>query len=444
MALLLHLRSRAKSNTVSNSSLRHHLFCTSNSGGGGDGDGDRDPPTSNSPFSSYFRDVKDRLKQPSPSRSTPKLSDTRSSSFSFPASSKSQPSSLDEIQKNLSEFRRRRTSVPPPGDPSSAPQQQISFQEIYKRGQIQGESAGNAANVGTAKPGGGGVSFDAIRESLRQIGAGAGGRKGMTGLKDALNLKPSGSTVIGGSGSLPDSVFGREMREKREGDGFTAATKTEFAKMYNYGELGEKLRKLRPEGKGKEWFSLRELNERLMRLREMEKKEAESNVKRFSVEDVRQVLTEMSEADEKKKKKSLQRIDFLGQLGGTPAFLLEPPKEHLVEKYFHPDNMSSAEKLKIELAKVRDEFKMSESDCGSARVQVAQLTTKIKHLSSVLHKKDVHSRKGLVAMVQRRKRLLKYLRRTDWESYCFVISKLGLRDNPDYTYKGRSAQATSS
>ena len=38
-------------------------------------------------------------------------------------------------------------------------------------------------------------------------------------------------------------------------------------------------------------------------------------------------------------------------------------------QYFHPDNMSSAEKMKIELAKVRDEFKMSDSDCGSARVQ---------------------------------------------------------------------------
>lgn len=38
-------------------------------------------------------------------------------------------------------------------------------------------------------------------------------------------------------------------------------------------------------------------------------------------------------------------------------------------QYFHPDNMSSAEKMKIKLAKVREEFKMSESDCGSARVQ---------------------------------------------------------------------------
>jgi len=38
-------------------------------------------------------------------------------------------------------------------------------------------------------------------------------------------------------------------------------------------------------------------------------------------------------------------------------------------QYFHPDHMSSAEKMKLELKKVRDEFKMSESDCGSARVQ---------------------------------------------------------------------------
>ncbi|MCL7052163.1 hypothetical protein MKW94_018794, partial [Papaver nudicaule] len=56
-------------------------------------------------------------------------------------------------------------------------------------------------------------------------------------------------------------------------------------------------------------------------------------------------------------------------------------------QYFHPDNMSSGEKMKLELKKVRDEYKISESDCGSSRVQVAQLTTKIKHLSSDLHKK---------------------------------------------------------
>lgn len=45
---------------------------------------------------------------------------------------------------------------------------------------------------------------------------------------------------------------------------------------------------------------------------------------------------------------------------------------------------------------------------------------------------DKHSRKGLQEMVQRRKKYLKYLRRTDWDSYCLVLSKLGLRDVPEY------------
>ena len=45
---------------------------------------------------------------------------------------------------------------------------------------------------------------------------------------------------------------------------------------------------------------------------------------------------------------------------------------------------------------------------------------------------DKHSRKGLQAMVQKRKKLLKYLRRTDWDSYCFCLSELALRDSADY------------
>ena len=54
---------------------------------------------------------------------------------------------------------------------------------------------------------------------------------------------------------------------------------------------------------------------------------------------------------------------------------------------------------------------------------------------------DKHSRKGLQEMVQRRKKYLKYLRRTDWDSYCLVLSKLGLRDVPEYKapdYKSKS------
>jgi small subunit ribosomal protein S15 len=52
--------------------------------------------------------------------------------------------------------------------------------------------------------------------------------------------------------------------------------------------------------------------------------------------------------------------------------------------------------------------------------------------SIVVVMQDKHSRKGLQDMVQRRKKYLKYLRRTDWDSYCMVLSKLGLRDIPEY------------
>ena len=49
---------------------------------------------------------------------------------------------------------------------------------------------------------------------------------------------------------------------------------------------------------------------------------------------------------------------------------------------------------------------------------------------------DKHSIKGLVAMVRRRNRLLKYLRKTDWESYCMVLTKLGIRDIEKKEAKG--------
>lgn len=287
---------------------------------------------------------------------------------------------------------------------------------------------------------GGKLSYDMIRESLQQLrknkpvevnkGNDVSNRSKLT---DSLfgPAKSTSTPVYGGTGSLPVKVFGKEGNKKRDGE--SGEMKTKFLKMYTYGDLGEKLRMLRPEEakeKTGKWFSLKELSERLIKLREFEEKEANSGT--TAMKDIRESLEKLSSQENDKKKLSVHRIDILGQLGGTPNYMLSPPKENLVEKYFHPDNMSSAEKMKIELKKVREEFKMSESDCGSSRVQVAQLTTKIKHLSSTLHKKDKHSRKGLQAMVQQRKKLLKYLRRTDWDSYCFVLDKLGLRDNPDY------------
>ena len=71
----------------------------------------------------------------------------------------------------------------------------------------------------------------------------------------------------------------------------------------------------------------------------------------------------------------------------------------------------------------------AKNDVGSPEVQAAILTERIKELTEHLkvHKKDNHSRRGLLQMVGKRKRLLKYLERTDFESYKQVVAKLGLR-----------------
>ena len=75
------------------------------------------------------------------------------------------------------------------------------------------------------------------------------------------------------------------------------------------------------------------------------------------------------------------------------------------------------------------EHRLHDSDTGSSEVQIALLTGRINHLTEHLrlHKKDHHSRRGLLMLVGRRRRLLDYVRRTDVERYRAIISKLGLR-----------------
>lgn len=75
------------------------------------------------------------------------------------------------------------------------------------------------------------------------------------------------------------------------------------------------------------------------------------------------------------------------------------------------------------------EYRISESDTGSPEVQVALLTERINHLTEHLkvHAKDHHSRRGLLMMVGKRRRLLDYLKDQDVERYRSLIERLGLR-----------------
>ena len=75
------------------------------------------------------------------------------------------------------------------------------------------------------------------------------------------------------------------------------------------------------------------------------------------------------------------------------------------------------------------EYATHEGDTGSPEVQVAVLTTRIRHLTEHMreHKHDFHSRRGLLKLVGRRRRLLKYLQKKDIERYRTLIGRLGLR-----------------
>jgi small subunit ribosomal protein S15 len=74
-------------------------------------------------------------------------------------------------------------------------------------------------------------------------------------------------------------------------------------------------------------------------------------------------------------------------------------------------------------------YQLHEGDTGSSEVQVAILTERINHLNDHLktHKKDHHSRRGLLKMVGARRGLLNYLQKSDIERYRAIIEKLGLR-----------------
>ena len=85
--------------------------------------------------------------------------------------------------------------------------------------------------------------------------------------------------------------------------------------------------------------------------------------------------------------------------------------------------------MSIDTQAIIKEYQKDAGDTGSADVQVALLTARIKHLTEHFktHKKDHHSRRGLLRLVSQRKKLLSYVKNNDITSYSNLISRLGLR-----------------
>ena len=83
----------------------------------------------------------------------------------------------------------------------------------------------------------------------------------------------------------------------------------------------------------------------------------------------------------------------------------------------------------IDKTAIIDEHRVHATDTGSPEVQVALLTARISHLTEHLkmHKGDHHTRRGLLMLIGKRRRLLNYLRNNDMERYRSLIGKLGIR-----------------
>jgi small subunit ribosomal protein S15 len=83
----------------------------------------------------------------------------------------------------------------------------------------------------------------------------------------------------------------------------------------------------------------------------------------------------------------------------------------------------------IDKVAIIKEFGLKDGDTGSSEVQIALLSARVKHLTEHLreNRKDFHSRRGLIAMTARRRKLLDYLKRTEFNRYTAILEKLGLR-----------------
>ena len=93
-----------------------------------------------------------------------------------------------------------------------------------------------------------------------------------------------------------------------------------------------------------------------------------------------------------------------------------------------PSKLSITKERTAELIK---EYGKGEADSGSPEVQVAILSERIRNLTEHLkvHKKDNHTRRGLMMLIGKRRGLLKYIKNRDIEEYRALIKKLGIRDN---------------
>ena len=100
-----------------------------------------------------------------------------------------------------------------------------------------------------------------------------------------------------------------------------------------------------------------------------------------------------------------------------------------IRSFFESSNPIRPMSNQVNKQSIIEDNRSHEKDTGSSEVQVALLTARINHLTEHLktHRKDFHSRRGLLMMAARRRKLLDYLKKNDLKGYKELVEKLGLR-----------------
>lgn len=237
------------------------------------------PSPSDFSYSSPFTDIKTTLKQKlqhqqEQGRNPFARSDAQAQNRGSDNQSRG---SLQDLGKTLAKFQRR-SNVPPPSDsilPSQSPPQ-VSLEALYK--QNVGPNSADPRNRKAHD-----FNLNNVRENLKNLKTQNNmGKSGVSlrSFKESLKTiskENFGSNVFEGAEALPMSVFGKEIDGRKGREGETEEMMTDFLTFYNEEELGEKLRLLRPEGNKEEgWFSLQELNQRLVKLRQVEEKHVQA------------------------------------------------------------------------------------------------------------------------------------------------------------------------
>ena len=130
----------------------------------------------------------------------------------------------------------------------------------------------------------------------------------------------------------------------------------------------------------------------------------------------------------------LRKRAAASHLDAMPHRMRSQSEERLTPQGQKKGGRTMADKLSISKERTREliaEYGKNENDSGSPEVQVAILTERIRNLTEHLkvHKKDNHTRRGLMKLIGKRRGLLKYIKKRDIDEYRALVKRLGIRDN---------------